>query len=49
LTKKTNQKNEPAKDFVQPDQVIDMPFEDAIRRLLQTPPVKNPKPQKKKA
>jgi hypothetical protein len=48
LTKKTNPKNEPAGEFVKPDQDVGTPFEDAVRRLLQTPPIKKSKPQEKK-
>jgi hypothetical protein len=49
LKKKINQKNETREQSVNPDQIIDVPFEDAVRRLLQTPPIKKSKPQKKKA
>jgi len=48
LTKKTNQKNEPGEQSVKLDQAIDKPFEDAVKRLLQTPPVKKSKSAKKK-
>ena len=48
MTKKTNQKNESVEESVKPDRVVDAPFEDAVRRLLQTPPIKKSKPQKKK-
>jgi len=41
---KTNQKNKPTEESVKPGQMIGMPFEDAVRRLLQTPPVKKSKP-----
>lgn len=43
MTKKTNQINEPADESVKPDQTVDLPFEDAVRRLLQTLPVKKSK------
>jgi hypothetical protein len=48
LKKKTNQKNKPAGESVKPDQIIGVPFEDAVRRLLQTPPTKKSKPKEKK-
>ena len=47
MTKQTSQKNKPP----EPDQTIGAPFEDAVRRLLQTPPIKKSKlskPQEKK-
>ena len=46
MKKKTKQENKPAKESVKPDQI--MPFEDAVRRLLQTPPLKKPKFKDKK-
>jgi hypothetical protein len=35
--------------FLNQIKIIDAPFEDAVRHLFQTPPVKKSKPQKKKA
>lgn len=48
MKKKTNQKNEPTKESVKSDQIIGVSFEDAVRRLLQTPPLKKPKSSKDK-